>query len=208
MSNPVSGLAGWVTGVVESLGYIGIATLVALENLIPPIPSEIILPLAGFLVGQGRFSFPFVLIAATIGSVTGALVLYGLGRFLGEHHLRAYVKKYGRFILLNEDGYDAARDRFSAHGNTVVLFGRFIPGVRSLISVPAGVVAMPIGQFVAYTTIGSAIWNAGLVGLGWILGHEWTRIERYATYLEYLVLAVLVIAAGWFLWRKRDRIPV
>ncbi len=206
MKNPLSGLASWVADVVESFGYFGVAFMIALENLAPPIPSEIVLPLAGFLVGQGRFSFLPVVVAATIGSVAGALVLYAIGAGLGEARLRYLIRKFGRFVLMDESDLDKSRDWFEYHGTKAILFGRLIPGVRSLISIPAGLVGMPLWQFVLYTTIGSTIWNAALVGFGWTLGNHWERVEDYMSILQYIVIVIVAVAALWFIWSRRERI--
>lgn len=206
MENPLSGLTTWVTDVVESFGYFGVAFMIALENLIPPIPSEVVLPLAGFLVGQGRFSFLPVVLAATIGSVVGALILYVIGSGLGESRLRYLIRKFGRFVLMDESDLDKSRDWFQRHGTKAILFGRLMPGIRSLISIPAGIVGMSLWQFVLYTTIGSLLWNATLIGLGWALGNQWGKVEGYTSILQYIVIVIVVIAALWFVWSRRDRV--
>lgn len=206
MENPLSGLTSWVTDVVESFGYFGVAFMIFLENLVPPIPSEVVLPLAGFLVGQGRFSFIPVVVAATIGSIVGALTLYAIGAGLGESRLRYLIRKFGRFVLMDEGDLDKSRDWFQRHGSKAVFFGRLVPGIRSLISIPAGIVGMHIWQFVLYTAIGSTIWNATLIGFGWALGNQWDRVEGYTSILQYIVIAVVAGLALWFLWSRRERI--
>ncbi len=202
MSGPLAPLAEWVTNVVESLGYVGVACLIALENLFPPIPSELILPLAGFLTGQGRFSLPAVVAAATAGSVVGALLLYGLGAWLGEQRLRGLVGRFGGILTLREADIDRADAWFDRHGGTAVLIGRLVPVVRSLISIPAGLRRMPLGRFVLYTAVGSSLWNGLLIGLGWALGERWQQVNQYGRYLEYGVLVLLVAAIAWFLHRR------
>lgn len=204
MSNLLSNLADWVTGVIESLGYVGIAALIALENVFPPIPSELILPLTGFLSGQGRFWLPAAILAATVGSVVGALILYGLARWLGEQRLRWLVGRFGKFLLLKEGDLDRASAWFSRHGGKAVLIGRLVPVVRSLVSIPAGLALMPLSRFVLYTAIGSALWNGALIGLGWTLGDRWEQVQRYGQFLEYAVLAALVVGIGWFIWQRRS----
>lgn len=206
IENPLSGLTTWVTDVVESFGYFGVAFMVALENLIPPIPSEVVLPLAGFLVGQGRFSFLPVVLAASIGSVVGALILYGIGAWLGEYRLRYLFRRFGRFVLMDEGDFDKSREWFGRHGAKAVLFGRLVPGVRSLISIPAGLVGMPLWQFVVYTTIGSTIWNATLIGFGWALGNQWERVEDYTSLLQYIVIVIVIVVGIWFIWSRRERV--
>jgi membrane protein DedA with SNARE-associated domain len=205
MTSLISGLAGWVTTIVTAMGYWGIALLVALENLLPPIPSELVLPLAGFLAGRGRFSLPMVVLAATGGSVAGALVLYALGRRLGEERLRRFVKGPGRYLLLREHDLDRAASWFDRHGGQAVFIGRLVPFVRSGVSVPAGVERMSVWRFTLYTTAGSAVWNGILVGLGWALGEQWERVSEYTQWLSYAVLAAVTAAIGWFVWRRTGR---
>ena len=163
-------IAEWVTSVIEALGYPGLTVLVALENVFPPIPSEVILPLAGFLTGQNRFSFPLVLIATTLGSLLGALVLYGIGMAVGQRRVRLLVERYGHWALLSPDDLTRAEQWFDRHGSVAVLTGRLVPVVRSLVSIPAGYRRMPLGQFLLLTGAGSALWNGALVALGWALG--------------------------------------
>ncbi len=206
MSNPLADLTSWAVDVIEQFGYVGVALMVALENLIPPIPSEVVLPMAGFLVGQGRFDIVPLLIAATIGSMTGALVLYGVGYWLGDRRLRWLVRRYGKFLLMDEQDLDGTTSWFKRHGSTAVFVGRLVPGIRSLISIPAGVTHMPIGKFCIFTVAGSLIWNTILIGAGWILGREWHRVEEYTGVLEIIVIVAAVIIGATYLWRRRDRI--
>lgn len=206
MENPLHGLSSWVADIVESFGYVGVAVLTLLENLIPPIPSEIILPLAGFLVGQGRFSFLPVVLAATLGSVGGALILYGLGAWLGERRLYILMGKFGRYVLMDESDLDKARDWFERHGAKAILVGRLVPGIRSIISIPAGLVKMPIWQFITYTLIGSTVWNVTLISFGWALGDQWDKVQDYVKLVEYVVILVIVAAGLWFLWARRHKV--
>lgn len=196
-------LTGWVTGVVETFGYPGVLALVALENLFPPIPSELILPLAGFLVGQGRFQFVLALLAATLGSVIGALVLYAVGHWLGEQRLRRLVCRYGRFALLEISDLDEAVKRFNQYGGAAVFLGRLLPGIRSLISLPAGIERMSLVPFVLYTAAGSAIWNGVLIGFGWALGDQWSIVQSYVNWLQYVVIAAVLGLIAWFIWKRR-----
>ena len=192
----------WVTYVIETLGYVGVAVVLALESVFPPIPSEAVLPLTGYLVSQGRMSFVGAVIASTIGAVVGALILYWVGYALGEKRTRALVKRYGRWMLLTEEDLDRAQGWFDRHGKVAVLIGRLAPLVRSLVSIPAGVTRMPLATFTLYTAIGSALWNAALIGAGWALGASWTYVQEYQRYFGYAVLAVLGLAIGWFVWRR------
>ncbi len=202
MTNPFGDLLGWVTDVIEKLGYAGVAGLIALENVFPPIPSEAILPLAGFLAGQGRFWLPAVIVAATVGSVIGALILYAIGSFLGERRVRWLIVRYGRWFGLSEADLNRAEAWFARHGVAVVFFGRLVPLVRSVVSIPAGINRMPLAQFVLYTAIGSALWNGALIGIGWVLGDRWEEVETYVGALKYVVLLAIAAAIVWFFARK------
>ncbi|GIF74564.1 DedA family protein [Asanoa siamensis] len=197
----LGGLTGWVAGVIDSLGTVGVGLLVALENLVPPIPSEIVLTLGGFLANQGRMSLPLVILAATVGSVVGALVLYWLGRGLGEDRLKRWLD---RLPLVDTDDLEKADKWFERHADVSVLFGRCVPIVRSLVSIPAGANEMPVGRFVLFTTIGSGIWNSLFVGLGYAAGSQWQKIDQYSSWLDYGLYALIAVAIG--LWvRKKIR---
>lgn len=202
MSDVLGDAASWVVGIIDALGYVGLALIVALENVFPPIPSELILPLAGFLSAQGRMTFAGAVVASTVGSVVGALALYALGAWLGERRVRALVRDHGRWLMISEEDLDKAEDWFNRHGRTAVLIGRLVPLVRSLISIPAGVAGMPLGAFIAYTTLGSGIWNVLLIGGGRMLGDNWDLVGRYQHYLGNLVIAALVGAIVWFVGKR------
>jgi len=199
-------LAEWVTGVIEALGYPGLTVLVALENVFPPIPSEIILPLAGFMTGQNRFSFPLVLLASTLGSIIGALLLYGIGAAAGQARINRLVANYGHWALLTPHDLTRSEAWFDRYGPAAVFVGRLVPIIRSLVSIPAGYRRMPLAQFVILTAFGSLIWNGALVSLGWALGDNWHIIERYIGWLQYLVIAVVAFLVLRFIWQRlRDR---
>ncbi|MFN8590827.1 MAG: DedA family protein [Thermomicrobiales bacterium] len=199
-------LAEWVAAVVQALGYPGLTALVALESVFPPIPSEVILPLAGFLTGQGRFSFVLVMIATTLGSIIGALVLYGIGAAIGPHRVHALVARFGRFALLTTDDLARAESWFDRYGPIAVFTGRLVPIVRSLVSIPAGYRRMPLGQFVLLTAAGSGLWNGALVALGWVFGENWHVIEQFVGWFQYVVIAVVLLLVLRFVWtRLRSR---
>ena len=199
----LSGLAEWVAGVVDQLGYVGLLLLVALENLFPPLPSELILPLAGFLVGQGRMDFFLAFAFATAGSLVGAVLLYGIGAVVGEERIRRWVR---RIPLLEERDVDIGQDWFARHGGKTVFFGRLVPIVRSVISLPAGLERMSLWRFVIFTTAGSAMWNLLLIGGGWILGDRWEEIRPWLTLYEIVVLVVVAVAFLAFVaYRLRRR---
>ena len=207
-------LSEWALAIVEALGYVGVFLLVAIENLIPPIPSELILPLAGFSVGQGQLTFAGVMAAATLGSVIGALALYAIGYYVGEDRLRRFIRRVEQLPVLrhlvHEPDIDKSQEWFARHGGKAVFLGRLIPVVRSAISIPAGFTRMPLGRFTVYTILGSSIWNGILVGLGWVLGHQWATVRRYTQFFEYGVVLVIGVAILWFIWRRwsaRDNAP-
>jgi membrane protein DedA with SNARE-associated domain len=196
-------IAEWAADVIESLGYAGIIALVALESIVPPIPSEVILPLAGFLAGQGRFSLPLVIVAATLGSVIGAVALYGLSAWLGERRVRSVVERYGAYLRLTSHDLDRANDWFDRYDSAAVAIGRLVPVIRSLVSIPAGLRRMPLGRFLLFTSAGSAVWNSVLIGLGWLLGDNWEKVEEYSSYVQYAVLVALAVVAIAFFYRRR-----
>jgi len=202
------GLAGLVTGLVERFGEPGAGLAVALENLFPPIPSEVILPLAGFAAGQGRMSLFGAIVWTTLGSVLGAMALYYVGVVLGRDRVRAIA---ARLPLVKLADVDRTEAWFVRHGSKAVFFGRMIPLFRSLISIPAGLERMPVGRFLMYTTLGSLIWNTVFVLAGYLLGENWRAVEPYVGTFQNLVIAGCVLAAGYFvaarLTRKRRNAP-
>jgi membrane protein DedA with SNARE-associated domain len=193
------GLTGWVASVMEAMEEPGVGLLTALETVFPPIPSEVVLPLGGFLTRQGGFSLPLVLLSATLGSVLGALALYGLGAWLGRERATAVLS---RVPLVDREDVERASAWFDRHGRAAVFFGRLVPGVRSLISLPAGANGMPLVQFTAYTTGGSLVWNTLLVGAGVLLGDRWDQVEQYSSWLDRALIAALVGVVGWAVWRR------
>ncbi|MFG3707431.1 DedA family protein [Micromonospora sp. NPDC047670] len=198
----LGGLTGWVAGVIDAAGALGVALLVALESIIPPIPSEIVLAMAGYLAGEGRFNVVLVVLAATAGSLAGALVLYWLGAAAGEDRLKRWLDK---LPLVDRDDLEKADRWFERHGRWAVLFGRMVPVVRSLVSVPAGANRMPLPEFVAFTTLGSGIWNTLFVGLGYALGSRWQQIEKYSNWFDYGIIAVFVVMIAWWAVKKTRR---
>ncbi|MEH1028153.1 DedA family protein [Micromonospora profundi] len=192
---PQDGIVGYVTDLVERLGGPGAGLAVALENLFPPIPSEIILPLAGFVAAQGRMSLAGAIFWTTLGSVVGALALYYIGASLGRDRTRAIVQ---RLPLVKLSDVDRTEAWFLRHGVKAVFFGRMIPIFRSLISIPAGVERMPVRIFLLYTTLGSLIWNSTFVLAGYLLGDNWHLVEGYVGILQNVVIVVCVAGVAWF----------
>ncbi|BCB90156.1 DedA family protein [Phytohabitans suffuscus] len=192
---PEGGPAGLVISLMERLGGPGAGLAVALENLFPPIPSEVILPLAGFTASQGRMSLFGAIAWTTLGSVVGALALYYIGVALGRDRIRAIAAK---LPLVKLSDIDRTEAWFVRHGGKAVFFGRMIPIFRSLISVPAGVERMPVGRFLLYTTAGSLIWNTTFVMAGYLLGENWQSVEAYAGAFQLVVIVACAAAVGWF----------
>jgi membrane protein DedA with SNARE-associated domain len=191
-------VADWVFAIVDRLGAAGVGLLILLENLVPPVPSEVILPLAGFRARAGALDVLVVWPAATAGSVAGALVLYGLGTWLGYDRLHALAGKPW-FILTGQRDLERGRHLFDDHGGKMVLLGRCVPFVRSAVSIPAGVAGMPLSRFVLLTTIGSGVWNAIFLALGWFLGENWESVRGWlgpvsSTVLVLLGVGLLVLA--------------
>ncbi|TQS42666.1 DedA family protein [Cryptosporangium phraense] len=186
---------GWAVDLMDALGGPGAGLAIAAENLFPPLPSEVILPLAGFAASRGELSLAGALFWTTLGSLAGALVLYGIGAWFGRDRIRAIV---ARLPLVNLADVDRTEAWFARHGGKAVFFGRMIPIFRSLISIPAGVERMPLGRFALYTTLGSLLWNTVFVLAGYVLGEQWWRVERYAEVFEYAVIALVLAAVGWF----------
>jgi len=195
-------MIGWLQWLMETFGAPGAGLAVALESIFPPIPSEIVLPLAGFTASRGSLSLTAVLICTTIGSVVGAAALYLLGRRLGLDRLKRAADK---MPLTDPEDIDRTDAWFNRHGSKAVFFGRMVPIFRSLISVPAGVNRMKMPAFIAFTLVGSLVWNTALVLAGYFLGEQWHRVESSVGVLQYVVLAVIVVAIGWFVVRRVRR---
>ncbi|WP_194411700.1 DedA family protein [Microbacterium cremeum] len=182
---------------MDVIGPAGAGLAIAMENLFPPLPSEVILPMAGLASSRGSFTLFEALFWTTAGSVVGAMLLYGLGAWLGVARLRAIAAKVP---LLHPEDIDRTVAWFSRHGGKAVFFGRMIPIFRSLISIPAGITRMPLWRFALLTTAGSLIWNSIFVLSGFVLGESWHIVERYADILQYVVIAATVLGVAWFVY--------
>jgi LPXTG-motif cell wall-anchored protein len=198
-----AGIDDVVHDVITALGYPGLALLVAIENVFPPIPSELILPLAGFLITEGDFSFLPAVLWSTTGSVAGALVLYAIARSGG----RRGVLRWGGVLRISEESLDRLDEGFRRRGVLYVAGARLIPGLRSAVSVPAGLARMPLGRFVALTTLGSATWNAALIGAGWLLGSQYERVGGVIGPISTVLVGLAVAALAVWLLRRRRRRP-
>ncbi|SNT11258.1 membrane protein DedA, SNARE-associated domain [Streptosporangium subroseum] len=200
---PADGIAGWAINLMETLGAPGAGLAIALENLFPPLPSEVILPLAGFTASKGSMSLFDAVLWTTLGSVIGALVLYGLGALLGRDRVVAIAAK---LPLVKVSDIEKTEAWFAKHGRKTVFFGRMIPIFRSLISIPAGVERMPIMTFTLLTTLGSLIWNTAFVMAGYMLGENWSLVENYMGIVSKVVLGIVVLAVVAFVViRLRDQ---
>ncbi|GGN16076.1 hypothetical protein GCM10011609_65990 [Lentzea pudingi] len=196
-------LAEWAVSLMESMGGVGAAVVVGLDNLFPPIPSELVLPLAGFSASKGVFSLPAALFWTTLGSVAGAVVVYFAGMLLGRTRTRALV---ARIPLVRVADFDRTEAWFTRHGTKAVFFGRMVPLFRSFISLPAGVERMNLPKFLVLTTLGSLIWNTLFVSAGYLLGENWHRVEAYAGIFQKLVLVAVAAAVVLFVvTRLRQR---
>lgn len=199
----LGGIVDGVVSLVDLMGPVGVGIAIALENLFPPIPSEAVLPLAGLAASRGAFGLVEAIAFATAGSIAGALVLYAIGALVGVPRLRAL---FARIPLLDAGDIDRTVGWFHRHGGSAVFFGRFVPIFRSLISIPAGVVRMPLWRFVLYTGLGSLIWNAVFVLVGWYLGASWHIVERFMGVVQNVVIgAVLVAIVVFVVIRVRAR---
>jgi len=205
MTEIIEFLRMWSEKIMMVMGYPGIFLVMFLECVFPPIPSEVIMPLAGFLVDQGGFSFWLVILSGTLGSLAGALLLYALGAWADEAVLRHWVRKYGKWIQVTEKDIDRSMHWFDRFGQPVIFFGRMIPIVRSLISIPAGMDHMSMGKFLTFTTAGSVLWNLLLTYGGMLLGENWPKIIDWLDIYQSIVLGILVILTlailVWLIYR-------
>jgi membrane protein DedA with SNARE-associated domain len=192
-----------IEGIIGSLGYVGIALLMVAENVFPPIPSELVVPFAGFLISRGEMNFVAVVVASSVGTLVGTTFLYYLGMWLGEQRLRLILRRYGRYFFFPESSYDQALTAFNKHDKAVVFWSRLVPGLRSVISLPAGVARMPMLRFLFYTTLGTIIWNTLLAGGGVLLGNNWTQMMDFVDRFKYVVLPILAALIIFWLVRQR-----
>lgn len=199
----LTGITGWFADLITSLGEVGVGLLTFVETVIPPVPSEVVLPLSGFLAQQGQLSLVWVLLASTLGSVAGAWVFYALGAALG---LDRSIALLARIPLVDRGDLERASDWFERHGAWSVFLGRFIPGIRSLVSLPAGAQRMSPLVFTLGTTLGSLSWNAALVGLGYGLGTQWDVVGSWASTLSNVVVVALVLLLVVALVRRRSQL--
>lgn len=195
-------LETWITSIMADFGYIGIFLLIMVENLFPPIPSEIILTFGGFMTTVSSLNVVMVIIVATLGSVVGAILLYKVASYFGKERLTKIVLKYGRILRLKESDIERAENFFLKYGSWAVFLCRMIPLIRSLISIPAGMTQMKMSRFLVLTTAGSLLWNTVLIGLGAFLGESWNEIvvfmDSFSTIIYGIIAVIVVVGLGFF----------
>lgn len=196
----------WITGLVQDLGYAGVGLLMLLENVFPPLPSELIMPLAGFVADRGQMNFWGAVAAGSVGSLAGAMAWYAVGRAVGERRLRAWIDRHGMWLTLDCEDIDRAADWFRRHGAVAVLVGRLVPTVRTFISVPAGFERMPVATFVLFSAIGTVAWTVALAYAGRVLGANYTAVQGYLEPVTWVILggfAVLLVYRAIRQYRAR-----
>lgn len=199
-------MSGWIEQVVTEFGYLGLALLTLLENVFPPLPSEVILPLGGYLAQQGRLAIVGVILAGTVGSVLGGLLLYWLGSRFDRERLETWAGRHGGWLLLTREDVEQAFEWFERHGTKAVFLARLVPGVRSLISIPAGTCGMQIAPFLFYTTLGTALWSALLAAAGMILGAQYEQVGRVLQWATYALVALVVLSiVRWIVKRRGEK---
>jgi membrane protein DedA with SNARE-associated domain len=197
----VQHLAVYFTYIIEKLGYFGAGFLMALESMVAPVPSELVMPFVGFLAVEGKFSVPMAIFATSVGSLIGSLISYYMGYWGG----RPFVLKVGRYLLLNQEHLEWTERWFERNGSWTILVSRFIPVVRHLISIPAGLGRMRLFPFCLYTTIGATIWNTFLLVCGYKLRQNWTLVEQYSHEVDVIVAVGLVVVGIWFVFTHLRR---
>lgn len=198
-------LTEWIISVMEQLGYFGIALLMFLDNIFPPIPSEIIMPSAGYSASQGQLLLTGVIIAGCIGSLIAAAILYWVGYKFNHDSIFRFVDRYGKYLFIKSNDVKKSLDWFEHYGHRIVFFGRMIPAVRSLISIPAGMSHMPFGKFMFYSSLGTIIWTTFLACVGFYFGENQVLMHQIFTQVGYIIIAVMVLILGWIVYRRHQR---
>lgn len=188
----------WIVDIVRTLGYPGVALLTFLENVVPPIPSELIMPLAGFIAARDGFTIWGAIAAGTGGSLAGAVGWYIVGRKVGEERVRGFFRRHGRWVGLTGDDIDRSMDWFHRHGGSAVLLGRLVPAVRTFISLPAGFTGMPVLPFLLYSLAGTAVWTGALTYAGVVLGRNYDAVERYVGPATWVIVGGIV---AWYVYK-------
>jgi membrane protein DedA with SNARE-associated domain len=195
----------WITNTISSMGYLGIALLMLLENFFPPVSEEIIMPLAGFTVQRGELNFLLVVLAGTTGTIFGALLWYRLGKLVGERRMKKWADKHGKWLGFSSEDVGNSKRWFDKHGKNVVFFGRLVPGIRTYISIPAGFEEMPLLTFIIYSASGTLIWVGLLTYAGYALGQNFQLVEKYFAPISLAVSIASVVGIGVWVTRRRRK---
>ncbi|WP_425917092.1 DedA family protein [Acinetobacter sp. TSRC1-2] len=198
-------LTEWIISIMEQLGYFGIALLMFLDNVFPPIPSEIIMPSAGYSASQGQLLLTGVIIAGCIGSLIAAAILYWVGYKFNHDSIFRFVDRYGKYLFIKPNDVKKSLDWFEHYGHRIVFFGRMIPAVRSLISIPAGMSHMPFGKFMFYSSLGTIIWTTFLACMGFYFGENQVLMHQIFSQVGYIIIAIVVMILGWIVYRRHQR---
>ncbi|WP_353144286.1 DedA family protein [Acinetobacter pragensis] len=198
-------LTEWILSIMEQLGYLGIALLMFLDNVFPPIPSEIIMPSAGFTASQGQLLLSGVIAAGCIGSLTAAALLYWMGYQFNHEAIFRFVDRYGKFLFIKSDDVKKSLLWFEKYGHRIVFFGRMIPAVRSLISIPAGMSRMPFWKFMFYSALGTMIWTTFLAAVGFYFGENQALMHEIFSRVGYVIIGIVSILLIWLIYRRQLR---
>lgn len=195
-------LANFIINLISTLGYPGIVITMAIESALIPLPSEVIMPFSGFLASTGRFNLELVALSGAVGNVIGSLIAYSIGYFGHEKLVRRFVRKFGRWILVSEKELNDAERLINKYKDLVVLVSRVIPGVRTVISLPAGFAKLPLGRFIVLTFIGSLVWSYFLAWIGFILGQNWKEIGPYFHKADTVIIGAIILGIGFYIYKK------
>ena len=201
LSEILAAIGGFALSTISLLGYAGIFFLMMLESMVVPVPSEFVMPFAGFLVAQGNFNFILVIVASSLGSITGPLIFYYIGK-TGGHTL---VEKYGKYVLVDTEDIKKTEKWFNKRGELTIFIARLIPVVRHLISLIAGIGKMNVKKFALYTILGATLWNGILTYLGFILGQHWNEVSQYLEELDIIIVILLIVGCLYFAYRHITR---
>jgi len=195
-------MTDWIISIMEQLGYFGIALLMFLDNVFPPIPSEVIMPSAGFAASKGQLLLSGVIIAGSFGSLLAAALLYWVGRKIPNQSIFNWVDRYGKYLFIKSEDVKKALDWFEKYGHRVVFFGRMVPAVRSLISIPAGMSHMPFWKFMLYSSVGSIIWTTFLACVGYYFGNNIELMHQIFSRVGYMIIGIVLNLVAYFFYKK------
>jgi len=198
----LSSLSGFVIHLIHSAGYFGVFILMMLNSALVPIPSEVTMPFAGYLTQTGVFSLPLVILIGSLGDLTGALIAYAIGYFLEETVILNLINKYGKFILLSEHEYLTAVKMYKKYGSGITFFSRLLPGIRTFISVPAGLSEMKLAKFILFTVLGSLVWTTILASVGYYLGAHWDSIGPIYNKFQLVIIVLFIVLVGYYIYHK------